>query len=144
MLCLVSLTIAISNESFRNRLVSSYQTIVLKLRKSKINRSKDLVRDKINQSYSPGDLPNMTNVDFDEVIKDKNDLQKKSNPLSEIFNMFDSLINGVKDYYFLIAGFVVFFTFSLCGSIIALISSLIAVMLLRVTSSLDGQKKNAS
>jgi len=46
MLCLVSLTIAISNESFRNRLVSSYQTIVLKLKKSKTNHIKDLQLEK--------------------------------------------------------------------------------------------------
>jgi len=40
MLCLVSLTIALSNESFRNRLVSFYQTIVLNLKKSKSQRVK--------------------------------------------------------------------------------------------------------
>ena len=35
MLCLVSLTIAILNESFRNRIVSFYQTITVRLKKSK-------------------------------------------------------------------------------------------------------------
>ncbi|NVM19715.1 MAG: hypothetical protein HWN80_18580 [Candidatus Lokiarchaeota archaeon] len=49
-LCLVSLTIAISNESFRNRLVSSYQTIALKLSNSKSHRVKEVEPKKMKKN----------------------------------------------------------------------------------------------
>ncbi|MCK5040612.1 MAG: hypothetical protein KAR87_06605 [Candidatus Aenigmarchaeota archaeon] len=103
-----------------------------------INRSDAHVREKIEESYSGLDLE-----ELDLDLQNAGELKMENNQNS-IFEQADFLITIVKEYYFVIAGLVVFFIASFCGSIIALLSSLIAVMLLRVTSSLDGQKKNTS
>ncbi|RLG14649.1 MAG: hypothetical protein DRN66_01520 [Candidatus Nanohalarchaeota archaeon] len=101
-----------------------------------INRSSVFVREKINQSYSGLNIGAL-NLDLENMSE-----LRPQNGQNQIFEQADFLINIFKEYYFLIAGFVIFFIFSFCGSIIALFSSLMAVMLLKGTHSLDKKQES--
>ena len=94
-----------------------------------INRSSIFVTNKINQTYAEADIENIT-----ETLE-------LSGSQNQIFKQANLLINAIENYYFLLAGLIVFFMVSFVGSIIALIASLIGVIFLKIDGSLDVKKK---
>ena len=94
-----------------------------------INNSDVYIKEKINETYS--------NIQ----------LNSEDMPLTQNRTYYQAniLIKLIKNYYFIIAGFFVFFIISFCGSIIALVSSLIGIIILKGTRSLDKKyEKNIS